>query len=251
MNPSSHPDRDPAHAPGSGRAFLEAGAAPLATLLAPEERALADAFPTEKRRADWTLGRAAAKAAVRALLAAEGLPVPAAERVVLLGSESGAPRLRLDAPDAGAPIVVSLTHGHGHAAAWALRSGPVGGLPGVDLEQVRPRKEGTLRFYLSPEERERVLALAPGRDDAPGPRDDLAIRLWAVKEAAFKALQPPRGMGLLDVRAEVDEDGRAAARYVGKLEERAAALGVREVRAAWERRGDLILAWVEAVGASL
>lgn len=231
--------------------FIDARRASL-DVLAPAERALADAFPTEKRRTEWALGRVAAKDAVRALLAAEGRPAPAPGRIVVVAGASGAPLLQVEGDASpGSPLAVSISHGHGHAAAWALRAGPAGGLPGVDLELVKPRKEGTLRFYLSVEERERVLALPAGQGDQAGPRDDLAIRLWAVKEAAFKALQPPRGMGLLDVVAAVDDAGGARVAYKERLQERAAALGVREVRAGWERRGDLVLAWVEAVGGAV
>ncbi|MCO5166910.1 MAG: 4'-phosphopantetheinyl transferase superfamily protein [Planctomycetes bacterium] len=215
--------------------------------LSPGERAVARAFTAEKRRQDWVLGRAAAKAAVRALLRREGAAPPAPAGVVIQALPTGAPHVL--PVDAGPPIVVSISHGHGLAAGWALRAGPGGGLPGLDLERVRPRREGTLRFYLSPEERAGVLALAPGADDEAGPRDDLAVRLWAVKEAAFKALRPPRGMGLLDVRAEVDDVGGARVAYTGRLLERAQALGAREVRAGWLRRGDVCVAWVQAVDA--
>lgn len=219
-----------------------------AAALSPDERAAAAAFAADKRRHDWVLGRMAAKAAVRALLQREGRPAPPPADVVIEASPTGAPCVR--PLDDGDPIVVSISHGHGLAAGWALRAGPRGGLPGIDLERIRPRKEGTLRFYLTPEERHGVLALPAGSDDAAGPRDDLAVRLWAIKEAAFKALRPPRGMGLLDVRAAVDEEGGAQVSYAGRLLERAQALGARDVRARWTRQGDLCVAWVEVVGAS-
>lgn len=216
--------------------------------LSPDEEAQAAAFPVDKRRVDWTLGRAAGKAAIERLLATEGRARPDPREVVIEALPTGAPRVR--PLDGGPPVVVSISHGHGLAAGWALRSGPGGGLPGIDLERVRPRKEGTLRFYLTPEEREPLLALPGAVGDTPGPRDDLAVRLWAVKEAAFKALRPPRGMGLLDVRAEVDDHGAARVSYAGRLEERARALGVREVHAGWTRvEGDVIVAWVRAVDA--
>lgn len=218
--------------------------------LSPEEDARAAAFPVDKRRQDWTLGRAAGKAAVQRLLATEGRPTPTPRAIVIDVLPSGAPHLR--PVDDGPPVAVSISHGHGLAAALATRSSAAGGLPGIDLERIRPRKEATFRFYLTPEERGPLLELAPGISDAPGPRDDLAVRLWAVKEAAFKALRPPRGMGLLDVRAAVDDHGGAEVAYAGRLEERVRALGVREVRAGWTRvDGDVIVAWVHALGARL
>lgn len=216
--------------------------------LSAEEAAQAAAFPVDKRRQDWTLGRAAGKAAVQRLLRREGRLDPGPGAIVIGTAASGAPRVH--PLDAGRPVVVSISHGHGLAAAWALRAGPGGGLPGVDLERVRPRKEATFRFYLTADERAPVMALPGGAGEEPGPRDDLAVRLWAVKEAAFKALRPPRGMGLLDVRATVDDDGAARVSYAGRLEERARALGVRELRAGWTRiEDDVIVAWVQAVDA--
>lgn len=236
----------------AGWVLLDGGAgAAGAAWLAPAERAIADAFPTEKRRGDWILGRAAAKEAVAALLAREGRRPPPRTDVVVTTTPSGAPLLEpIDFCDGGGgPIVVSLSHGHGLAAGWALRSGALGGLPGIDLERVRPRPVGTFRFYLSPEEREPLLALEGGAGDRAGPRDDLAIVYWAVKEAAFKALRPPRGRGLLDVRVDDPLAAAPRVRYTGGLLARADALGAREVRAGWTRRDDVVVAWVEVAGA--
>jgi phosphopantetheinyl transferase (holo-ACP synthase) len=177
--------------------------------LSPAERAVWSGWPAEKRRRDWLLGRAAAKQAARTAWREQ--PTPWSE-VEVTSSAHGAPRLI--GPPGRPPLAVSLTHGHGQAAAWASPPGPEGGLPGVDLERVRPRRLGTLRFYLHPPERSWVLELPgnavdpPPPDAAPSPRDLAAIVLWALKEAAFKALQPPRGTGLLDV--EVATRPRAA-----------------------------------------
>ncbi len=230
-----------------GLVLLAEGAAASPELLAPAERALFDRFEAEKRRSDWLRGRLAARAAVEALLGA----CPAG--LAILADPSGAPQVH------GAPgVVVSLSHGHGRAAAWALRDG----LPGVDLEKVRPRPPGTLRFYLSPEEREWVATFEgpesprPDRDGPPSPRDRAAVVLWALKEAAFKALRPPRGMGLLDVSVTVEgrlEGGGGAARigWRGGLVGRAAALGATGVEAGWALEGhDLAVAWVQVRGAS-
>jgi len=216
------------------------------------ERDRMAAFPSEKRRHDWLLGRVAAKAAVRRALRRRGRPAPSWVEIAVGSSEAGAPRVQLPGGEALA-LALSLSHGHGRAAAWATTPGPRGGLPGVDLERIRPRPEGTLRFYLHPEERAWVDPLEPG-DDAPGPRDVAAVVLWSLKEAAFKALQPPRGLGLLDVALVLSDpwdapSGRAEVTYRGGLAERAAAHGVGAVRAGWRREpDDLCLAWVGAVG---
>ncbi len=251
---SASTSRTPAW-PG-GLVLLAEGAAASPELLAPAERAVLERFEAEKRRADWLRGRLAARAAVEALLG--GCP----DGLAILADPSGAPLVH------GAPgVVVSLSHGHGRAAAWALRDG----LPGVDLEKVRPRPPGTLRFYLSPEEREWVATfegsadpqLPAGetsrrfdRDGPPSPRDRAAVVLWALKEAAFKALRPPRGLGLLDVSVALEgslEAGGGAARigWRGGLVGRAAALGATGVEAGWALDGgDLAVAWVRVRGAS-
>lgn len=218
--------------------------------LALAERELLARFDAEKRRADWLRGRLAARAAVEALLLEEGRACPA--DLAILADPSGAPAVH------GAPgVVVSLSHGHGRAAAWALRDG----LPGVDLEKVRPRPPGTLRFYLSPEEREWVATFEgssepqPDRDGPPSPRDRAAVVLWALKEAAFKALRPPRGLGLLDVSVALEgpleaSGGVARIGWRGGLVGRAAALGATGVEAGWAVQDDLALAWVQVRGAS-
>lgn len=218
--------------------------------LSAADRAQLAALPTEKRRRDWLLGRAAAKEAVRALL---GVAAPGWEAFSVPAGPEGGPLLT------GSGLLgvrVSLSHGHGRALAWARRAGAAGGLPGVDLERVRPRPEGTLRFYLDPEERAPVLALPAGQGEVAGPRDALGVLLWALKEAAFKALVPPRGVGLLDVKVELSSPwdgprGLARVSYRGPCAELAARLGVSAVRAEWRRQDDLVLAWVEAVGGTL
>lgn len=218
---------------GQGRARLSAA-----------ERARAEGFPAEKRRRDWIRGRGAARSALELSAERAGLgPLPPLE----IGSDRhGAPRI--ECPDPRFRFAISLSHGHEYAAAWALPPGE--GLPGVDLERKKTRPPGTFRFYLDPEERAQVEAL----ESEPGAagyslRDEAAIVCWSLKEAAFKALLPPRGTGLRDVslRLEVPASaprGGARIGYLGGLEERAQQAGVREVRAGWEHRGPLVVAWV-------
>lgn len=138
-----------------------------ALLTGPEREALARyTFP--KRRKDWLLGRLAAK---RALATAGGW---APEAVSVLATESGRPAFA--APDESlAGWTLSITHGHGHAAAL-VAPGPAG----VDLERVRAVPQGGWRFFLT--ERERAWLA-----DAPlGPAGEIVV--WALKEAVYKAL---------------------------------------------------------------
>ena len=238
---------------------IDGSDAALAERLSAADRELLARFEAEKRRRDWTLGRAAAKQAVREALERAGRPVLDYSAFAIRTEESGAPTV---SPPTDPPIAVSLTHGHGRAAAWALPTGTGGALPGVDLELVRPRRLGTLRFYLHPSERAWVLDLPghevdpPPADAEPSPRDHAAIVLWCLKEAAFKALRPPRGTGLYDVRVELDDpydsaEGRAQVTYLGKAAELADALGVEGVDAGWEFSDGFVLAWAAARGGRL
>lgn len=209
------------------------------------ERARHEGFPAAKRKADWLMGRLAAKEAVARACGARG-------SLEIVSAPSGAPRVR----GISEPLALTITHGHGRAGAWALSPGPGGGLPGLDLERVKSRPEGTFRFYLHPEEREWLAAFPAGSGGEAGPRDRAAVVSWALKEAAFKALQPPRGTGLLDVGLSLCGDpglaeGRAEVRYLNAAAPRADALGVESVEAGWILRGDLVLAWVIARGARL
>lgn len=214
------------------------------------ERERHESFPAEKRKQDWLLGRLAGKEAARRALGPGGEP-PCDLELSIASAPSGAPRL--EGPASG--LALTITHGHGHAAAWATRPGREGGLPGLDLERVKKRPHGTFRFYLHPEERAWLEQFPPGSDQA-GPRDLAAIVCWALKEAAFKALQPPRGTGLLDVALTLEGDplaerGEAQIRYLNAAAPRATALGVTQIEARWERSGEFVLAWVYAHGGKL
>jgi 4'-phosphopantetheinyl transferase len=161
-----------------------------AWLGARERRALAG-LRVEKRRADWRLGRWAAKAAVGAWL---GLP---ASRIEILAGAGGAPEAWMDGELA--PVSVSLSHRAGRALA-AVASTPA--VIGCDLELVEPRSGAFVREWLAPAEQQ----LLAGR--AADERDRIANLVWTAKEAAAKV----RREGLrLDVRrAAVDvRDGSA------------------------------------------
>jgi 4'-phosphopantetheinyl transferase len=147
-----------------------------------ERRALA-ALRVEKRRADWRLGRWAAKAAVGAWLA-----VPAA-RIEIVAAADGAPEAWLDG--VRVPVSVSLSHRGGRALA-AVTAAP--GVIGCDLELVEPRSGAFVREWLAPEE-QRLVATS-----AADARDGVANLVWTAKEAAAKL----RREGLrLDIRRAV------------------------------------------------
>jgi 4'-phosphopantetheinyl transferase len=145
----------------------------------------------EKRRADWRLGRFAAKAAV-----AVWLGVHPAE-VEIQAAPDGAPEAWLEGRPAG--VCLSLSHRAGRALAVV---GEAGAALGCDLEVIEPRSQAFVNDWLAPPERA-LVARAGGR------RDLVANLLWTVKEAAAKG----RREGLrLDVRdAVADIDGLDAA----------------------------------------
>src|SRR5262245_41403436 len=145
------------------------------------ERAVLERFEVEKRRLDWLLGRSAAKAAVRAAIGDRAPPT-----LAILDDENGAPAAFAVEGSALRPLDVALSLSPCHGLGVAVASER--DLVGVDVERVRPRPEPTFRFYLHEDERAPLAALGEG----PA-RDEAAIVLWALKEAAWKALRPARG----------------------------------------------------------
>jgi 4'-phosphopantetheinyl transferase len=152
--------------------------------LGPRERVVLGRLRFPKRRADWRLGRYAAKRATAAWLGRPSDPLALAELEVL-ADDAGTPRLHARGGEA---IALSLSHRAGWAIA-AVSSADVA--LGCDLELVEPRSEAFLADYFTP--REQAFAVAGGPLD-------LARRttlVWSAKECALKAL----GEGLrLDTR---------------------------------------------------
>ncbi|HEY9723217.1 MAG TPA: 4'-phosphopantetheinyl transferase superfamily protein [Oscillatoriaceae cyanobacterium] len=138
-------------------------------LLTPDEQAAFAHYTVPKRRREWLLGRLAAKQALAQLTGLQ----PSA--VAIRKLPDGRPVFFL--PEDRLPgWHLSISHSH-HWAAALVAPGPAG----VDLELMRVLPEGGHRFFLS--ERER--AWLAGRPLGPHG----AVILWALKEAAFKALE--------------------------------------------------------------
>ena len=136
--------------------------------LTPAEREAFARYTFAKRRHDWLLGRWAAK------LAAGDAAGWAPDAVGIVSGEKGRPLLA--APDERlAGWELTLTHGHGRAAAIVAP-----GAVGVDLEAMREVPANGWRFFLAEPERA-WLSAAP-----LGPHGEIVF--WAVKEAAYKAL---------------------------------------------------------------
>jgi len=131
-------------------------------------------FP--KRRADWRLGRWAAKRAVAACL---HLPddLPALADIEIRTASSGAPEVFL--LNQRASVTISLSHRAGTAmCAIALSASSLG----CDLETVEPRIATFAADYFTLNEQ--ALAERTFSEDRPL----LVTLLWSAKEAALKAL---------------------------------------------------------------
>jgi 4'-phosphopantetheinyl transferase len=151
--------------------------------LGPGEAEVLAGLVIEKRRADWRLGRFAAKTALAAWL---GVP---SSRLEIAAAPDGAPEAHLDGRPA--PASVSLSHRGERALAVV---GEAGAALGCDLELVEPRSRAFVTDWLAPAEQALVAGSGAAR------RDLVANLLWTGKEAAAKVLRE----GLrLDVRGAV------------------------------------------------
>src|SRR5690606_23625683 len=151
------------------RLAVRAATAPLALgALTADERVRVAAFGSEKRRREFALGRATARA-----LLAEHLRLAEPEVPLRIGAD-GAPEL-----DGG--LHVSIAHAatpERTLAAAAVAARPVG----VDLEVIRPRRPDLYRFVLHPDEYGLLDAL-------PYDRDAAQVLAWTLKEAVLKAMR--------------------------------------------------------------
>lgn len=136
-----------------------------------KEREALARFTVPKRRADWLLGRWAAKR----LLVLAGEAGREAD-VAVLAARSGAPEAFVGWK--ASPLALSLTHSHGVAVA---AFGPAGARVGVDLERIEERPVAFLGDWFTAAEQSFVASAV----SAP-----LAATLvWSAKEAVVKALR--------------------------------------------------------------
>lgn len=133
-------------------------------LLSDEERARYEAFPVDKRKREFLLGRVT----LRTLLAEQLDEEPAS--ISLHVTEDGAVELP------AAPYFVSIAHSGDRAVATVSPD-----RVGVDLEHVTHCKPAVVDFVLRPDEHELLGAL-------PMDRDRAFILCWTIKEATLKAL---------------------------------------------------------------
>jgi 4'-phosphopantetheinyl transferase len=155
-------------------------------LLSGEERSRYDAFPVDKRRREFLLGRVA----LRTLLAERLDKAPTA--IDLQVTDDGA----IELP--GAPYFVSLAHSRGRAVA-AVSPDRVG----VDLEHIRSVTSGVVDFVLDADEQALL-------DTLPMDREHAFILCWTLKEATLKALQTGLLQSPKNVQLAIDPEAQQA-----------------------------------------
>jgi 4'-phosphopantetheinyl transferase len=165
--------------------------------LTPAERIQLAALTVPPRRADWRLGRWAAKHALAAFLGVSP------DSIEIRTAPDGAPEAFLGGRPA--PAALSLSHRAGRALCAVA---PAGTALGCDLELIEPRSDLFVQDFFTTAERA-VVDRAPAAE-----RPRLANLLWSAKESALKALRTGLTLDtrsvevrLLDAGAEAAEAG--------------------------------------------
>ena len=161
------------------------------------ERQECTLLPTSPQRADYQASRLAAKRAIAWSTPAcfrEGAADDAEtlRRVSVRRREGTTPRVRVQNSGgdwSAASMVLSLAHRDGHAVA---ATAPPGARVGVDVERVGSVAHSYIRYFASDAECSR------------GPED--AASLWALKEAAWKALGLAPNLPFHALELEFDDE---------------------------------------------
>lgn len=187
-----------------------------------------------KRRCEWLLGRAAAKDAVRRLLALRfGLALAPAD-VEILPDAYGRPEVHGAWRDRlGLQPVVSIAHSGGVGVALAALDGR--SFIGIDIEQLSTRSEGYATVAFAPQERQ----LVSGLDEEA--RREWHLRMWCAKEAVGKALGRGLASGFDAFRVEETRaDGAVCVALDARLVGEFPMLARKPVIAYTARSGDVI-----------
>ena len=160
--------------------------------LSDSERLRINSFRSRKRRKEFLLGRAVARA-----LISDRLDIPERDVLITVGHD-GAPRI---------PFYdwrLSIAHSDLLAAA-ALFKGEIG----VDVEPIVERRPDLYRYLLHPEEYPLLQTTGYRHNDAQ-------ILIWCIKEAVLKARRSGLRMSPKRLRVEISKsDGIAAVREPG------------------------------------
>lgn len=165
--------------------------------LSAEERARLVSLRMPKRRADFRLGRFAAKQAVAAYLGGDRAPAP--HEIELRPEPSGAPEVYVG----GAPAQLALSLSHCDGQALCAVAEPAIRL-GCDLERIEDRGPAFMADFFT-EEEQAFLSSAPGEA-----RPALCTVLWSAKESALKALKTGLRLDTREVRVTLSPEPAAA-----------------------------------------
>ena len=210
--------------------------------LGPAERRQAVDIAHPGRRLDWIAGRLAAKELVRLHLRDRyGVALPR-RRVEVATDPGGAPVPWVPARPGLAALLpaISITHACGRALALGVPTSDPGVRVGVDLAPVEARPDSFEKQWLTDGE-QRLL-----EDTDSDQRILLVSQLWALKEAASKALG--LGLHLSTTELEIERlnpDGTATLRFNGMAQQRFGDLGATGIRAAVLDWQGAVLAWAQ------
>ncbi|MCL4262263.1 MAG: 4'-phosphopantetheinyl transferase superfamily protein [Anaerolineae bacterium] len=143
---------------------------------------------TEKRRADWLLGRWTAKRLLQTVLwEKDGVTLPL-DMITITNNPDGDPDYRLPITDHRFSISISHAHGRAFVAAVEKDHAPIG----ADMELIQPRPAGFAEEYFT------LAEIALGYGLVGSERAVWETAVWSAKEAVLKALH----LGLsVDTRA--------------------------------------------------
>jgi len=164
------------------------------------ERAVYNAWPSPKRRAEWLAGRLAAKSLIQDTF---GL----APLTFAIGREGAAPCvLGAEVP----PLMLSLSHSHGLGGATISNSQREGSA-GIDVQRIRPVRQGLCERIFTLGERKQIADRFGAEDNPAG-----MLLFWALKEAAIKARRVAWGRPLREIEARLTDEGHAAVQMTGE-----------------------------------
>ncbi|HEX9109799.1 MAG TPA: 4'-phosphopantetheinyl transferase superfamily protein [Longimicrobiales bacterium] len=199
--------------------------------LGPAEHAVLQTLRLPKRRADWLLGRWAAKQVLARCL--DGAPT-SLSAIQVLAAADGAPDAYLR--DARVPPTVSISHSGDVGLAVAATSDvPLG----CDVERVEARSPAFVRDYFTPAEAELVEAVP-----AEG-RPLLATLLWSARESALKVRREGLRADTRSVEVQLEPAAESSARGRFRISPVAGAA----LRGCWWRSGDYLCTVAAALAA--
>lgn len=149
--------------------------------LTSEETSYWHSLKTDKRRADWLLGRRAAKQLVTRLVRVGNERDFAPNEISILPHADGWPVVTF--PHHHDPPVITLSISHSHNRAFCAATLGANQVLGADIEYIEPRSAAFPDEYFTTLEQQ-FLSAAPA-----GQYTILSNAIWSAKESVFKAIR--------------------------------------------------------------